>query len=69
MTPKELREKKEKDWQALEVKWGQELGLLKIQAATGQCPNSAQIGILKKNIARLKTIRRQEEIHGSGSEN
>ena len=56
MTPKELRGKKEKDWTTLEAKWRQELSLLKLQASVGQCPNTSQIGILKKNIARLKTI-------------
>lgn len=65
MTPKELREKKEKDLLALESKWTHELVLLKIQAAMGQCPNTAQISSLKKNIARLKTIHREKELNES----
>ena len=69
MTPKELRGKKEKDWTTLEAKWRQELSLLKLQASVGQCPNTSQIGILKKNIARLKTIQQERENKNESGKN
>ncbi len=69
MTPKELRGKKEKDWTTLEAKWRQELSLLKLQASVGQCPNTSQIGILKKNIARLKTIQQEQENKNESGKN
>lgn len=61
MTPKELRNKEAKDLEALESKWREELFLLKIQASVGQCPNPSQIVVLRRNIARLKTIQNERK--------
>lgn len=64
MKPKELRGKKDKELKAFMEKWGRELAVLQIQASVGQCPNSATIGHLKKDMARAKTILRERESAG-----
>ena len=56
MTPKEVRAKKDEDLLSLVEKWRSELALLKIQASVGQCQKPTQIGVLKRSIARVKTI-------------
>ena len=56
MTPKDLRAKKDQDIDALITKWGGELAVLKVQASVGQCAKPTQIGVLRRSIARAKTI-------------
>lgn len=64
MTAKELRNKKDKEVQAFVEKWVAELAMLKIQASVGQCEKSSRIGLLRKDIARAKTIMNERELHG-----
>ena len=41
-----------------------ELFNLRFQAATGQLDNVMRIGEVKKTIARIKTVQRQNELEG-----
>jgi large subunit ribosomal protein L29 len=43
----------------------QELFNLRFQHVTGQLPNSAQLGVLRKRIARINTILRDKEIQAA----
>lgn len=61
MTPKELRAKKDKDLHAFLEKWRQELVGLNVQAAIGQCAKPARIKLLRRDIARVKTILNERE--------
>lgn len=45
-----------------EADYRQELFNLRFQLATGQLENTARIKQVRKNIARIKTVLRQEEI-------
>ena len=58
MTPEELRK--------LERDANEELFNLRIQVATGQNSNNARIKLLRREIARILTVKREEE-PGSGS--
>lgn len=58
MTPEEIRK--------LERDANEELFNLRIQVATGQNPNNARIRLLRREIARILTVKREEEI-GAGS--
>jgi len=57
MKPAELRELTEEEMDHKELELREELFNLSVQHATGQLENSARIGHLKKDIARLLTIR------------
>lgn len=67
MTPKELRNKKDKDLHGFLDKWRQELAGLKVQAAIGQCAKPARIPMLRRNIARAKTILHEREANAGGT--
>ena len=54
MTPEEIRK--------LERDANEELFNLRIQVATGQNPNNARIRLLRREIARILTVKREEEI-------
>ncbi|MDR2018983.1 MAG: 50S ribosomal protein L29 [Syntrophobacterales bacterium] len=41
----------------------EEMFNLRFQLSTGQLENTARMGILKKDVARLETILRQKELH------
>ena len=43
-----------------------ELFNLRFQLATGQLTNSASIGLVKKDMARVKTIIRERELKNQG---
>ncbi len=43
----------------------QELFNLRFQKATGKLAKSARIGLVKKDIARIKTIQRERELAGN----
>lgn len=58
MTPEELR-KLERDAE-------EELFNLRIQVATGQNPNNARIRLLRRELARILTVKREQEL-GAGS--
>ena len=63
MTPKELRNKKDRDLQGFLDKWSHELVGLKVQAAIGQCAKPARITVLRRDIARVKTILHEREVN------
>ena len=46
----------------------EELFNLRFQNATGQLDNYKRLGELKRDIARIKTILRDREISGAGTE-
>lgn len=43
----------------------QEIFNLRFQRATGKLTNSARFGVVRKDIARIKTILRQRELAGN----
>jgi large subunit ribosomal protein L29 len=57
MKPAEIREMTQEEIENKELELREELFNLKIQNATGQLENSARIGHIKKDIARVRTIR------------
>ena len=67
MTPKELRSKKDKDLLGFLSKWQLELAGLKVQAAIGQCAKPARIPMLRRDIARVKTILHEREANAGGT--
>ena len=65
MKARELKELKSSNPQDLEVKLGDlkaELFNLRFQLATGQLENPMRIREVKKSIAQIKTILREEEL-------
>jgi len=56
MKPAELRDMTEEELDHKELELQEELFNLKVQHATGQLENSARIGHVRKDIARLQTI-------------
>lgn len=54
MTPEELRK--------LERDADEELFNLRMQVATGQNPNNARIRRLRREIARILTVKREQEL-------
>lgn len=65
MKAKELQELRESTPQDLKVKLGDlktELFNLRFQLATGQLENPMRIKQVKKSIAQIKTILREEEL-------
>jgi large subunit ribosomal protein L29 len=58
----EFRELKDDELAVRVIETRQELFNLRFKHATGQLDNSARLGQLKKDIARLETIIRQREI-------
>lgn len=59
MTPKDIREKNAKELSALERDLKEELFKLRMQNATGQLEKGHRIQEVKKDIARVLTIRRE----------
>jgi large subunit ribosomal protein L29 len=58
MKPAEIREMTQEEMENKELELREELFNLRIQNATGQLENSARIGHIKKDIARVRTIRK-----------
>lgn len=58
MTPEELRK--------LERDADEELFNLRMQVTTGQNPNNARIRLLRRELARILTVKREQEL-GAGS--
>ncbi len=54
MTPEELRK--------LERDADEELFNLRMQVATGQNPNNARIRLLRRELARILTVKREQEL-------
>ena len=66
MKAKELRDLSMDELRVKEVELRQELFNLRFQKATGQLGNTAMIGKIQKNLARVKTVLRELE-NTSGS--
>jgi len=62
MKANELRDLSTEELLEHEENYRQELFNLRFQLATGQLENTARIKQVRKNIARVKTILRQEEL-------
>ena len=59
----EIREMSAEDLDKKLAELKEELFNLRFQMATGQCENPMKIREIKKSIARIKTIQRQNEIN------
>ena len=59
----EIREMSAEDLDKKLAELKEELFNLRFQMATGQCENHMKIREVKKSIARIKTIQRQNEIN------
>ena len=66
MQAKELRAKSATELADELVKLRKEQFALRMQRATGQQPKPDQFGKVRRNIARLKTVLRQQQVAGSG---
>jgi large subunit ribosomal protein L29 len=66
MQTKELRAKSATELADELVKLRKEQFALRMQRATGQQPKPDQFGKVRRNIARLKTVLRQQQAAGSG---
>jgi large subunit ribosomal protein L29 len=62
MSAKELRDKAVGDLQAELIKLRREQFSLRMQAASGQAVKSSDFGKVKKSIARVKTVMREQQI-------
>ena len=65
MKAKELRELSTEELKEKEKEASQEMFNLRFQKATGQLGNTAIIRKTKKNLARVKTVRRELSISGA----
>lgn len=61
MTFDDVRGKSPEELEALESNLRQEIAALRIQARMGQLRETAKLSHLKKNVARLLTLKRQKE--------
>ena len=59
----EIRDMSAEDLDKKLAELKEELFNLRFQMATGQCENPMKIREVKKSIARIKTVQRQNEIH------
>jgi large subunit ribosomal protein L29 len=64
MDAKELRTKSAAELAEELVKLRKEQFALRMQRATGQLPKPDQFGKVRRNIARLKTVLRQQQAGG-----
>jgi len=63
MKMNEIRELSAEDLDKKLAELKEELFNLRFQMATGQCENPMKIREVKKSIARIKTVQRQNEIN------
>jgi large subunit ribosomal protein L29 len=68
MKPSELRDLSVEDLEARLVETKEELFNLRFQNATGQLDNYKRLGILRRDVARLKSMLRERELAGDRSE-
>ncbi len=66
MKTKEIREMTNEELARKVNELKSELFNLRFQLATGQLTNSASIGLVKKDMARVKTIIRERELKNQG---
>ena len=62
MKAKELRDLSMAELEEKEASLGQEIFNLRFQKATGQLGNTAMIGRIKKDLARVKTLIKETEL-------
>ena len=67
MKATELRKMSEADLDAKLVDLKKELFNLRFQQAVNQLDNPMRISAVKKDIARIKTVQRDIELHGTNS--
>lgn len=61
----EIREMTTEEMVAKEKELKKELFNLRFQLATGQLENTAQLSQVRKSIARIKTVLREQELQAS----
>ncbi len=64
MKPAELRNLSMDELRQKEVELRRELFNLRIRNSTGQLENNARISLIRRDIARIKTILRERELKG-----
>ncbi len=64
MKARDLRDLSERELEARFKELKEELFNLRFQNATGQLENASRIRLVKRNIARVKTVQRQRELAG-----
>ena len=64
MQIKEIRELTTEEMVAKEKEFKKELFSLRFQLATGQLENTARLKQVRKTIARIKTVMREQELSG-----
>lgn len=64
-TPKELRDLDVDELEQRQLEANDELFRLRFQLATGKQDNSARLGHVRKDIARIATILREREIEAA----
>lgn len=68
MNAKDLRTKSAKEMGKLEQELSEELFKLQIQKRTGQLTGVARLGQVRKDIARIKTIKNEASVAGAKGE-
>ncbi len=68
MRPGEFRDMTDEELEEKLTELDEKLFNLRFQKSTGELDNTAEIGKTKRDIARAKTIVREREIQGVGSE-
>lgn len=68
MNAKEIREKSASELAEQLKKLKEELFHLRFQHAINQLDNPTRIGAVKKDIARVKTVMREQELHPDSTE-
>lgn len=66
MKAKDLRDLSERELDARFKELKEELFNLRFQNATGQLENAARIRMVKRDIARVKTVQRSRELNWEG---
>jgi len=61
MKPAEIREKTEVELMKLEDKLRRELAAMQMQARAGQLAETSKIGLMKRDIARILSVRNQKK--------
>lgn len=68
MRPEEIRELTEDELEEKLEELKRKLFNLRFQKSTGELDNTSEIKTTKKDIARVKTVRRERELKGVESE-
>lgn len=65
MTPEKIRELSDEELKNQERDIAEQMFRLRFQLATGQTEGLTKLRELKKDVARIKTVRRQRELSGA----